>query len=124
MGDLSPQDLIFRFVFQTLRDEVIIKIEFSKYKDKDEVFTEIYELGSNISQIEERRTIKNYMKLMLYDILVDITGRCLDWGALTGVRPTKIVHGYMEEGLDKQEVSKRLYHDYRVNQKRVNYYTV
>jgi coproporphyrinogen dehydrogenase HemZ len=118
LGDLSPQDLIFRFVFQTLRDEVIIKIEFSKYKDKDEVFTEIYELGSNISQIEERRTIKNYMKLMLYDILVDITGRCLDWGALTGVRPTKIVHGYMEEGLDKQEVSKRLYHDYRVNQKK------
>jgi len=59
-----------------LRDEVIIKIEFSKYKDKDEVLTEIYELGSNISQIEERRTIKNYMKLMLYDILVDITGRC------------------------------------------------
>lgn len=118
LEDLSPKNTVFRFMFQTLGDEVIIKIEFSKGMDNAEFFTKTYKLESNISQIEKRRTIKNYMKLMLYDILVDDTGRCLDWGALTGVRPTKIVHGYMEEGLDKQEVLKRLYRNYRVNQKK------
>ena len=66
-------------MFQTLGDEVIIKIEFSKGMDNAEFFTKTYKLESNISQIEKRRTIKNYMKLMLYDILVDDTGRCLDW---------------------------------------------
>ena len=93
LEDLSPKNTVFRFMFQTLGDEVIIKIEFSKGMDNAEFFTKTYKLESNISQIEKRRTIKNYMKLMLYDILVDDTGRCLDWGALTGVRPTKIVHG-------------------------------
>ena len=44
------------------------------------------------NQIEEKRLTKRFSKLSLYRALVDFTGISLPWGALTGVRPTKLAY--------------------------------
>ena len=52
---------------------------------------------------------------MMYDMLSALTGRELPWGTLTGVRPTKIVYGLLEENKDKQEIIDYLKKEYYVS---------
>ncbi|MBR2871804.1 MAG: coproporphyrinogen dehydrogenase HemZ [Clostridia bacterium] len=45
----------------------------------------------------EKRYIKRYAKLSLYKALSKFTGKDMPWGALTGIRPTKLAYQQMEE---------------------------
>lgn len=47
---------------------------------------------------------KHECKRFLYRSLCDCTGKTLPWGSLTGIRPTKIAYGMLEEGKDRQEI--------------------
>ena len=47
---------------------------------------------------EDRTGTKNRLKQALYHVLSEYTGRKLPWGTLTGIRPTKIAMGFLEEG--------------------------
>lgn len=47
--------------------------------------------------IEEKRYIKRYAKLSLYKALERLTGKSMPWGALTGIRPTKLAYQQLEE---------------------------
>jgi len=53
------------------------------------------EVGQVCDEIEYKRLERRYAKLALYQILSDITGEKMPWGALTGIRPTKMA--YMEK---------------------------
>ena len=44
------------------------------------------------NELEEKRYIKRYAKLSLYKALSDLTGINMPWGALTGIRPTKLAY--------------------------------
>ena len=46
---------------------------------------------------EEKRYIKRYAKLSLYKALERLTGKSMPWGALTGIRPTKLAYQQIEE---------------------------
>ncbi|HZJ57450.1 MAG TPA: coproporphyrinogen dehydrogenase HemZ [Clostridia bacterium] len=116
--DLLPGDLLFRCEFQTVGDTTKIAVKLFKGMETSSVFSKTHRLRPDTTPMTKRRDIKNCMKQMLYDILMDLTDRSLDWGALTGVRPTKIAHGLIDEGLDRNKVLKLLYDDYRVSQKK------
>lgn len=47
---------------------------------------------------------KHEFKRFLYRSLCDYTQRTLPWGSLTGIRPTKIAYGMLEQGRDRQEI--------------------
>ena len=47
---------------------------------------------------------KNQIKAFLYRALEDYTGKSLPWGNLTGIRPTKIAMGMLEEGKSDAEI--------------------
>lgn len=67
------------------------------------------------NRLEYRKNLKNAIKLALYDLLKKFTGINLDWGALTGIRPTKIVHELMDNGLDRKQIIDALFQQYRVS---------
>ena len=48
-------------------------------------------------EIERKRIIKRYAKLSVYKALSALTGKVLPWGALTGIRPTKLAYQQIEE---------------------------
>ena len=59
--------------------------------------------------------INRLIKLNLYHIFCeDLRMKTAPWGILHGVRPTKIVHRFMENGLNREEVIHRLQKDYEV----------
>ena len=64
------------------------------------------------------------IKLNLYHIFCeDLQAKKAPWGILHGVRPTKIVHRLMKQGLDRQGVIGRLQGDYEVQIDKANLIT-
>ena len=57
--------------------------------------------------VHDRQAVRNPLKLSLYNMLSQYTGRTLPWGSLTGVRPTKIAMAYIEEGLSDSDIVER-----------------
>lgn len=51
---------------------------------------------------------KNACKRALYLFLCEYTGRSLPWGNLTGIRPTKLPMGMLEEKMTEEEIIKSL----------------
>lgn len=78
-------------------------------KDHEEYEDEHSETASG------KKETRNCFKRMMYDMLSALTGRKLPWGTLTGVRPTKIVYGLLEENKDKQEIIDYLKKEYYVS---------
>ncbi len=64
--------------------------------------------------IADRKEVKYRMGLALYDALSHRSGRDLPWGILTGVRPTKIVRRWLEEGMDPKACEARFGQECRV----------
>ena len=54
--------------------------------------------------LNDRRSYKNVLKKLLYEILSDLTGETLPWGTLTGVRPTKLIMERLELGQEKEAI--------------------
>lgn len=48
-------------------------------------------------EVERKRLIKRFAKLSLYKALSTFTGQNLPWGALSGVRPTKLAYQQIKE---------------------------
>ena len=69
----------------------------SEVKDK---ITDVIILEEN----EERPSVKCKLKHLIYSVLSEYTGKVLPWGSLTGIRPTKIAYGLLEEGNSEDEV--------------------
>lgn len=64
--------------------------------------------------------IKNDVKLFLYDCLCEITGKKLPWGNLTGIRPTKIVLGMLQEGKEETEIRDFMENKHKVSQEKID----
>lgn len=60
-----------------------------------------FEDGGQVSnEIQFKRLERRFGKLGLYRILSDLYGEKMPWGALTGIRPTKLAYGEIEAGRD------------------------
>lgn len=58
----------------------------------------------SIEDGEERPSVKCKLKHLIYSVMSQYTGKVLPWGNLTGIRPTKIAYGLLEEGKTEDEV--------------------
>ncbi len=57
-------------------------------------------VGEFYNEIEQKRLLKRYAKLSLYKALSLFLSKELPWGALTGIRPTKLAYQQLEKGED------------------------
>lgn len=64
---------------------------------------------------ELRKKNKDNLKYALYKVLVELTGRTLPWGNLTGIRPVKLVMGMLEEGKKNTEIAAEMRERYLVS---------
>lgn len=83
---------------------------------------------SRESQLYKDESIKagtnRLIKLNLYHIFCEeLQKEQAPWGILHGVRPTKIVHRLMEQGLDRNDLIERLQKDYEVQTDKANLIT-
>jgi len=60
--------------------------------------------GQVCDELEFKRFERRFAKLRLYEILSDLYNEKMPWGALTGIRPTKLAYMEMEKGRDFTEL--------------------
>ncbi len=70
--------------------------------------------------ISDRTATKSALKRLLYQLLSQDTGKVLPWGTLTGIRPTKIAMGLLEEGRSEAEVAEYMQKEYLVGQEKTD----
>lgn len=112
-------DLIINF---SLVENDIINVS-ADYKDQDgNSFTESYEKEFLQSQSEKEKfkQIKNAVAHVYLKLLQNWTGIIQKWGILTGIRPTKLLHRKVQEGIPQEIAHQQLKDDYLITDEKIN----
>lgn len=67
----------------------------------------------------EKRYRKRQLKLMVYECLKEMTGFTPPWGALTGIRPSRLVYTAMESGLSLDAACREVQHTFDVQDEKM-----
>ena len=65
--------------------------------------------------VEIRRARKRQVKRTLYELLKDMTGMQLPWGALTGIRPTRLLYEALDAGLSMEAARSHVMREFDVS---------
>ena len=65
--------------------------------------------GQVCDEISLKRLERRFAKLRLYEILSEWYGEKMPWGALTGIRPTKLAYTEMENGNDFKALFEKMH---------------
>ncbi len=65
--------------------------------------------------VELRRARKRQVKMALYELLKKMTGMRLPWGALTGIRPTRLLYEALDAGMDLAFARSRVMREFDVS---------
>lgn len=68
---------------------------------------------------DNRTDAKNKIKRRLYVLLMFATGKVLPWGALTGIRPTKIAMTKLVEGMPSEEIAAFMKENYYASDEKI-----
>lgn len=90
----------------TCENDAIIKNQ-CQYKNK--TYCNTFTLSKQWDKLELKRFIKRYAKLAAYHCLKQVFDKQMPWGALTGIRPTKLAYEFLAENLDFKEMFKNVF---------------
>lgn len=79
-------------------------IRFEFYEVNEDKSKKIVAQCETAVNYDDRKEAKNVIKKSLYRMLADYTKQELPWGNLSGIRPTKIPMGLLEEGKTPEEI--------------------
>ncbi|MBQ7307028.1 MAG: coproporphyrinogen dehydrogenase HemZ [Clostridia bacterium] len=116
--------LYFPQNFQTVE----AKIEINKIGNDEKVFdceSKIECFGRVIESkkhcvINEFMNEKKLIKVALYELLSKFFVKDMPWGALTGIRPTKLAHDLMKKGMSVLQMRKFLQQNYYVSKEKTD----
>ncbi|WP_243385850.1 coproporphyrinogen III oxidase [Bacillus kexueae] len=77
------------------------------------------DLASFESEKERFKQVKNALSHVYLSVMQQYTGVIQKWGILTGVRPTKLFHKKMQEGVAKEEIYRQLKEDYLITDEKI-----
>lgn len=94
--------------------------EFRYIKDgQEKSYSFTYDMDNSLSDLRKKSLRKRMVKNQLYKILSENLNKTLPWGALTGVRPTKLARDLIDYGEMKDYlVAEILERDYYVSHKK------
>lgn len=69
---------------------------------------------------KSNRLIKNQLKGCVFDLLMQYTGKHPKWGAMTGIRPVKLVHEMRSKGLDEAGIKQELLQVYKLHSEKAD----
>ncbi len=91
-----PENLAHSFKYEEGVFRNAFTVDGREYSFQDE--------GQVRDELELKRYERRFSKLRLYHILSDLYGEEMPWGALTGIRPTKLAYMEIENGRDFKDL--------------------
>ncbi|MCH1627097.1 coproporphyrinogen III oxidase [Fredinandcohnia quinoae] len=64
--------------------------------------------------------VKRSATFVYVKVLEELTGMIQPWGVLTGIRPTKLLHKKLHEGISQQDAHKQLKEDYLITDDKID----
>ena len=92
--EIENLNLNFNINYQLNNDQLSYTISITGDYTKENSAT-VNLTKSQLSKAD--KYIKRYLKISLYDMLVQLTGKTMPWGSLTGIRPTKLFYELKNE---------------------------
>ena len=77
------------------------------------------EIPAGLSEKEEFKLLKTVISRAYLKVLQDWTGIIQKWGILTGVRPTKLLHKKLREGMKQDDAHKELKEQYLISDEKI-----
>ncbi|WP_246938880.1 coproporphyrinogen III oxidase [Bacillus pinisoli] len=77
------------------------------------------DVPSNATEKEQFKLVKSTVSYVFLTVLQEVTGMVQQWGILTGVRPTKLLHMKLQEGKSKEEAHAELREDYKIQEHKI-----
>lgn len=112
---------LFGTTLEEVKDEDVeqIRIELKETQIGISLFQNEIPILEKRKLVSKEETYKNQLKILLYQLLSERTGRQLDWGTLTGVRPTKVFMSHMKNDDTLEEVANLMKHKYLCSDSRI-----
>jgi len=93
--------------------------EVNLFLNESKVMESKHKVESNQNETIHKKNVKETLKRVVYEVLSELTGQHMPWGILTGIRPTKIVHDYLSQGLAEESISLMLKDDYKISNDKI-----
>ncbi|WP_392397240.1 coproporphyrinogen III oxidase [Robertmurraya massiliosenegalensis] len=90
-------------------------------KQNDQNFKAFYkkEIPDGLSEKEQFKVIKNAVAHVYLSVLQDATKMVQKWGILTGIRPTKLLHKALQQGMSREEAHQKLKSEYLITDEKI-----
>lgn len=122
----------FKFIKEDEKFEKALINEFIKDDDYIKSTTKYYENNDlklckeevfNINSLNEeeiKKKSKTIIKRSIFKVLSELYDTYVPWGILTGIRPVKIVHSLLDEGLSEVEIRQNLKDNYLIKDEKID----
>lgn len=122
----------FKFIKEDEKFEKALINEFIKDDDYIKSTTKYYENNDlklckeevfNINSLNEeeiKKKSKTIIKRSIFKVLSELYDTYVPWGILTGIRPVKIVHSLLDEGLNEVEIRQNLKDNYLIKYEKID----
>ncbi|AIM17351.1 coproporphyrinogen III oxidase [Bacillus sp. X1(2014)] len=118
LANTEEADIQIKFDLEIQKDVAVT----AELKDQNgKVYSAKYqkELYAAHTEKERFKQIKNAVSHVYLTVLQDWTGMIQKWGILTGVRPTKLLHKKLQEGIPVELAHKQLKEDYLITDEKI-----
>ncbi|MDU3336788.1 coproporphyrinogen dehydrogenase HemZ [Paraclostridium bifermentans] len=104
-----------------IKDENYIKSTTKYYENNDLKLCkeEVFNINS-LSKEEIKKKSKTIIKRSIFKVLSELYDTYVPWGILTGIRPVKIVHSLLDEGLSEVEIRQNLKDNYLIKDEKID----
>ncbi|MFR0019666.1 MAG: coproporphyrinogen dehydrogenase HemZ [Paraclostridium sp.] len=104
-----------------IKDENYIKSTTKYYENNDLKLCkeEVFNINSS-SEEEIKKKSKTIIKRSIFKVLSELYDTYVPWGILTGIRPVKIVHSLLDEGLSEVEIRQNLKENYLIRDEKID----
>ncbi|MCM3767352.1 coproporphyrinogen III oxidase [Neobacillus niacini] len=117
-ADAIDADLLIKFDLQ-VEEKISVTAELAANEGKAVSADYQTELNPTDSEKERFKQIKNAVSHVYLTVLQDWTGMTQKWGILTGVRPTKLLHKKLQEGIPLVTAHRQLKDDYLITDEKI-----
>lgn len=104
-----------------VKDKNCIK-SITKHYEKDDLKLckeEVFDITS-LNEEEIKKKSKTIIKRSIFKVLSELYDTYVPWGILTGIRPVKIVHSLLDEGLSEVEIRQNLKDNYLIKDEKID----
>jgi oxygen-independent coproporphyrinogen-3 oxidase len=115
----NDTDLKLNFVININHNDVKVEATLQDHEGKNCSFSLQKELILTDNEKERWKQIKNVTLSVYLTVLQDYTGIIQKWGILTGIRPTKLLHKKVQEGIPQKVAHQELRENYLISDEKI-----